>query len=75
MRYPRRQEAWAKSGERQAFWETYGPVDESEATVWRQKIYEARHLGASRLERHRRGKAHGVGDTYAALADVVAALG
>ncbi|MBL1102654.1 hypothetical protein [Streptomyces coffeae] len=47
----------AKSDERQAFWETYGPVDESEATVWRQKIYEARHLGAIGLERHRLGKA------------------
>jgi aminoglycoside phosphotransferase (APT) family kinase protein len=66
--------AWVKSDERVAFWETYGEQDRSAAAQWRALIYEARHLGAIRLERHRLGKADGVGDTYAAMAGIVAAL-
>ncbi len=64
----------AKSDERQAFWETYGPVDESEATAWRQKIYEARHLGAIRLERHRLGNREGVRASYDSMADILASV-
>jgi aminoglycoside phosphotransferase (APT) family kinase protein len=54
--------------ERDAFWETYGPPDSSPAAVWRERIYEARHIGAIRLERHRLGNAEGVRNTYADLA-------
>lgn len=45
----------AKADERTTFWDTYGPLDQSESAQWRQKVYEARHLGAIRLERHRLG--------------------
>ncbi|MFD5662083.1 hypothetical protein [Streptomyces hirsutus] len=62
----------AKSDERQALWETYGPTDESEAAVWRQKIYEARHLGAVRLERHRLGNHGGARSSYSSMAAVLA---
>ncbi|MFF4802263.1 phosphotransferase family protein [Streptomyces sp. NPDC001351] len=63
--------AMAKPDERTAFWETYGPRDESPHAVWRSRIYEARHLGAIRLERHRLGNAHGVRDSYRALGTVL----
>lgn len=64
----------AKSDERQAFWETYGPSIQSEDAVLRQKIYEARHLGAIRLERHRLGNHNGVRASYDAMAEVLAAV-
>ncbi|MEO5876312.1 MAG: aminoglycoside phosphotransferase family protein [Streptosporangiaceae bacterium] len=67
--------AMAKPGtERDSFWETYGPPDRTEAGVWRSRIYEARHLAAIRLERHRLGNAEGVKDSYGAMAAVVADL-
>lgn len=67
--------ALAKPGtERDAFWESYGPLDRTSAGVWRSRIYEARHIGAIRLERHRLGNADGVKDTYGAMAAVVADL-
>ncbi|WP_322747721.1 MULTISPECIES: aminoglycoside phosphotransferase family protein [unclassified Frankia] len=47
--------ALAKADERGAFWETYGTRDRSPAATWRARIYEARHLGAIRLERYRLG--------------------
>jgi hypothetical protein len=62
-----------KSDERQAFWETYGPLNQSEEARWRQKIYEARHLGAIRLERHRLGNHEGVKDSYRAMSQVLSA--
>ncbi|WP_432154827.1 phosphotransferase family protein [Streptomyces tricolor] len=65
--------ALAKQDERTAFWESYGPLDRSPAAQWRQRVYEARHLGAIRLERHRLGKAD-VQDTYGAMAAVLADL-
>jgi hypothetical protein len=58
----------AKSDERTAFWDTCGALDQSEDAVWRQRIYEARHLGAIWLERHRLGNTEGVEDSYAAMA-------
>ncbi|GAX58589.1 phosphotransferase family protein [Streptomyces olivochromogenes] len=64
----------AKSDERQAFWETYGPLDQSEDARWRQKVYEARHLGALRLERHRLGNQEGVRASYDSMADILAAV-
>ncbi|MGV9772339.1 phosphotransferase family protein [Streptosporangium sp. NPDC003464] len=69
--------ALAKPGtERDAFWDGdgYGALDRSASAVWRSRIYEARHLGAVRLERHRLGSAEGVRGTYDDLAAVVAEL-
>lgn len=65
--------ALAKQDERTAFWESYGSLDRSPAAEWRQRIYEARHLGAIRLERQRLGKPD-VLDTYDAMAAVLADL-
>lgn len=66
--------ATAKSDERTAFWESYGPLDRSAAAMWRARIYEARHLGAIRLERYRLGKADAVRESYGAMADLLAEL-
>jgi hypothetical protein len=66
--------AKAKADERTAFWESYGPLDRSPAAVWRARIYEARHLGAIRLERHRLGKADAVAESYGAMANLLAEL-
>ncbi|MFJ4057527.1 phosphotransferase family protein [Streptomyces albogriseolus] len=66
--------ATAKDDERTAFWESYGPLDRSQAAVWRAQIYEARHLGAIRLERYRLGKADAVADSYGAMAELLAEL-
>ncbi|MGC0341629.1 phosphotransferase family protein [Streptomyces sp. SLBN-8D4] len=67
--------ATAKQDERVAFWEAYGERDGSPAAVWRSLVYEVRHLGAVRLERHRLGNAAGVKNTYDAVAAVLADLG
>src|SRR5947208_2170362 len=67
--------ATAKSDERAAFWEKYGPLEQSENARWRQKVYEARHLGAIRLERHRLGNRDGVRASYDSLADVLTVVG
>ncbi|MFE4824123.1 hypothetical protein ACFRFU_48845 [Streptomyces sp. NPDC056704] len=64
----------AKSDERTAFWETYGIMDQSEKALWRQKIYEARHFGAIRLERHRLGNHEGVRESYGSMTDIIAAV-
>ncbi|GGQ32540.1 phosphotransferase family protein [Streptosporangium pseudovulgare] len=69
--------ALAKPGtERDAFWDDdgYGPLDRSPSAVWRSRIYEARHIGAIRLERHRLGNAGDVRGTYDDLAAVLAEL-
>ncbi len=65
--------ATAKADERTAFWEPYGALDRSPAAVWRARVYEVRHLGAIRLERHRLGK-DSVGESYGAMAEVLAGL-
>ncbi|GAB1339858.1 phosphotransferase [Streptomyces sp. E-15] len=65
--------AAAKADERIAFWEPYGVLDRLPAGVWRARVYEARHLGAIRLERHRLGK-DSVGESYGAMAGVLAGL-
>ncbi|BCY11498.1 phosphotransferase family protein [Actinoplanes sp. L3-i22] len=59
--------ALAKPGtDRDAFWadDSYGPMDRSPEARWRAQVYEARHLGAIRLECHRLGDAEGVQNTY-----------
>jgi aminoglycoside phosphotransferase (APT) family kinase protein len=66
--------ASAKADERTAFWDTYGPRATSPAATWRSLVYEARHLGAIRLERHRLHKDEGVRDTYTSMAGVLAQL-
>ena len=42
--------------ERDAFWEAYGPLDDSPGAHWRRLLYEARNIAAGRLERHRLSK-------------------
>ena len=64
----------AKSDERTAFWDTYGSLDQSDAATWRSKIYEARHLGAVRLERHRLGNREGVRNSYETMAPILVAV-
>ncbi|MCY0945665.1 phosphotransferase family protein [Streptomyces antarcticus] len=60
--------ARAKQDERMAFFDTYPRPLETDAAVWRRHVYEVRHLGALRLERHRLGNQAGVRDSYAAVA-------
>ncbi|WP_179023645.1 hypothetical protein [Streptomyces sp. IMTB 2501] len=66
--------ATAKPDERAAFWESYGALDRSPAAVWRACVYEARHLGAIRLERHRLAKTDAIRESYGAMAEVLAGL-
>ncbi|MCX5097798.1 aminoglycoside phosphotransferase family protein [Streptomyces sp. NBC_00365] len=66
--------ASAKTDERTAFWDTYGPRAATSAHAWRALVYEARHLGAIRLERHRLHNPSGVDDTYTSMAAVLAQL-
>ncbi|MGW7086603.1 phosphotransferase family protein [Streptomyces sp. NPDC054871] len=66
--------ATAKNDERTAFWESYGALDRSPAAVWRAQVYEARHLGSVRLERHRLAKTDAVRESYGAMAEVLARL-
>jgi aminoglycoside phosphotransferase (APT) family kinase protein len=70
--------AMSKSGtEREAFWEPDGygnKPDTSPAAVWRSRIYQARHLGAVRLESYRTGNAESVAETYESLTALLATL-
>lgn len=66
--------AMAKHDERAAFWDGYGPPDRSQGARWRQCVYEARHLGAIRLERHRLGR-DDLADTYDRVRAVLAEIG
>jgi aminoglycoside phosphotransferase (APT) family kinase protein len=62
--------------ERDAFWDAdgYGALDSSSGAVWRQQVYEARHIGAARLECHRLADTDGVRRTYDQLDGVLRAL-
>jgi aminoglycoside phosphotransferase (APT) family kinase protein len=66
--------AQAKPDEREAFWQTYGALDRTPPALWRAAIYEARHLAAIRLERHRLGKPEAVRESYQAMAKTLAEL-
>ncbi|MGP4097800.1 phosphotransferase family protein [Nonomuraea sp. KM90] len=66
--------AAARQDERLAFWEAYGEPDRAPAAAWRSSIYEIRHLGAVRLERHRHGHAERVRESYDAVAAVLAEI-
>ncbi|MGW6706119.1 phosphotransferase family protein [Streptomyces sp. NPDC054956] len=67
--------ARAKQDERLAFFDTYGAPASSSAAEFRRQVYEARHLGAIRLERHRLGNAPGVQASYQDMAAILARLG
>lgn len=56
--------------ERDAFWETYGPLDATPSAARRALCYRARHIAAARLERHRLGR-ETVLDTYSDMAQVL----
>jgi aminoglycoside phosphotransferase (APT) family kinase protein len=64
--------AAAKNDERRAFWDSYGTRDRSPEAIWRSQVYEARHLGALRLERYRLGNVEAVRDSYQAMSRVLA---
>ncbi|HZX02578.1 MAG TPA: aminoglycoside phosphotransferase family protein, partial [Kribbella sp.] len=66
--------AQAKPDEREAFWESYGPLDTSPTATHRAHLYETRHLATIRLERHRLTKPAPVHETYASMAKALAAL-
>ncbi|MEV1170528.1 aminoglycoside phosphotransferase family protein [Nonomuraea sp. NPDC049784] len=63
-----------RQDERVAFWDGYGELDRGPAATWRSLVYEVRHLGAIRLERHRLGNADGVRDSYEAVTRVLSEL-
>ncbi|MFE9468962.1 phosphotransferase family protein [Streptomyces virginiae] len=65
--------ARAKQDARTAFFDSYSRIEETENNAWRRRVYEVRHLGALRLERHRLGNEAGVADSYRAVAEELAA--
>ena len=67
--------AQAKNDEREAFWQSYGALDLTPAAAHRAHIYEARHLAAIRLERHRLNNPKALHESYDAMAKVLAQLG
>ncbi|MFE5908058.1 hypothetical protein ACFQ6B_03020 [Streptomyces wedmorensis] len=66
--------ARAKQDARLAFFDSYGRPEETEAGAWRRHLYEVRHHGGLRLERHRLGNEVGVEDSYGAVAEGLATL-
>ena len=60
--------------ERDAFWETYGPLTNTPAAGWRRLFYRARHIVAGLLERHRLGNTSGVTESYGNLREVLTRL-
>jgi aminoglycoside phosphotransferase (APT) family kinase protein len=61
--------------ERDAFWETYGSPMATPAATTRSLLYRARHVGSSRLERHRLGNLEELPETYDDLRAVLDRLG
>jgi aminoglycoside phosphotransferase (APT) family kinase protein len=57
--------------ERDAFWETYGIPSTTPGAAVRSLFYEARHVAAIRLERHRLGKSEDVLETYSQMRDTI----
>ncbi|WP_406315792.1 hypothetical protein OHA77_02320 [Streptosporangium sp. NBC_01639] len=60
--------------ERDAFWETYGPLSSTPGAALRSLFYRARHVGAVRLESHRLGKSTDVPGTYDDMREVLTRL-
>lgn len=61
--------------ERDAFWETYGPLADTPGAAWRRTFYSARNVAAARLERLRLGKTEEVAESYAELRQLLVQLG
>lgn len=57
------------------FWETYGSLPSSPTAHRRRLFYRARHIGATRLERHRLGKAEKIPATHEDMRQVLVSLG
>ncbi|MFB7174544.1 phosphotransferase family protein [Streptomyces sp. NPDC056254] len=66
--------ARAKQDERLSFFEACPAPADTAGVRWRRHVYEVRHLGALRLERHRLGNRAGVRDSYPAVAAELSAL-
>ncbi|MER8097887.1 hypothetical protein [Streptomyces goshikiensis] len=66
--------AQAKQDERLSFFESCPAPADTAAVRWRRHVYEVRHLGALRLERHRLNNPAGVRDSYPAVAAELSAL-
>lgn len=66
--------ARAKQDERLSFFDGYPARADTESGRWRRRVYEVRHLGALRLERHRLGNEAGVKDSYRAVAEELTPL-
>ncbi len=60
--------------ERDAFWETYGPLGSAPGARLRMLFYQARHISALRLEAHRSGQAESVAASYDEMRDVLVHL-
>jgi aminoglycoside phosphotransferase (APT) family kinase protein len=60
--------------ERDAFWETYGQLSDTPGRQIRELFYQARHVAAVRLERHRLGNHSAVPETYEQMREVIARL-
>lgn len=60
--------------ERDAFWDSYGPLSATPGAARRSLYYRARHLAGARLEMHRLGNATDLPATYHDMRDVLAAL-
>jgi aminoglycoside phosphotransferase (APT) family kinase protein len=60
--------------ERDAFWETYGPLASTPSAEQRTLFYQARHISALRLECHRSGIAEAVASSYDEMRDVLVRL-
>lgn len=60
--------------ERDAFWETYGPLTATPSAARRSLFYRARHICTIRLERHRLGNSEAVPETYEQMRDVLKEL-
>ncbi|KPC64369.1 phosphotransferase family protein [Streptomyces chattanoogensis] len=61
-------------GERDAFWESYGQVGQSEHARWRALVYEAKHAVGLLLEYHRFGWAKEIAETYGEIRELIARL-
>ncbi|MFF7183485.1 hypothetical protein [Streptomyces sp. NPDC008121] len=66
--------ARAKQDERLSFFEACPAPEDTASVRWRRHVYEVRHLGALRLERHRLNNPAGVRDSYPAMAAELSAL-
>lgn len=60
--------------ERDAFWESYGQVGQTEQARWRALVYEAKHATALLLEYHRFGMDKELAETYGEIRDLITRL-